>query len=148
MYTLWSYNRITSILNPSTPDKTITNLKKLYSDIRTSVINEWARLPEQSYVRIALGQIIFTLIPPADRTVPWSIVEEAAYALLLMVSAGLGGFISGMYLPIATSAATWYYLQVIAPMPEGTVDSSRFTGDGLVSKPVRPASGGRRRPGG
>ncbi|KAI4185175.1 MAG: hypothetical protein L6R41_004284 [Letrouitia leprolyta] len=147
LYMLHSFNRMSAILSPSEPSATTKNLKKMYSDIRRAAINEWARLPEQSYIRVVFGQIVFTLLPPADRTVPWSIVEEVAYSLLLMVSAGLGGFVSGMYFPIATSAAVWYYLQVIAPVPPGTVDDSRFFGDGFAPGTARGSGGGRRRPG-
>ena len=126
LWIFWSTNRLSALTasespyNPSNPpSKFLQNLKSLYTEIRTSVINEWSRLPEQSQVRIVCGYLVFTLLPPADRTLPWSAVEEVAYGLLLMVSAGLGGLVSGTYLPVATSVAVWWYLQVVQPVPGG-----------------------------
>ena len=118
---VWNIRRISALTNPdpSPPGEFVQSLKNLYMQIRQSAINEWAKLPEQNYVRIVCGKIIFALLPPADRTVPWTMVEEIAYSLALMVSAGLGGLVTGTYVPIATSVAFYYYLQVIEPVPEG-----------------------------
>ena len=121
LYIVWSATRLNSLTNPSPspPDPYLASLKRLYTSIRRDALSTWTSLPERSYVRIVYGSIVFTLLPPADRTVPWSILEEVAYSLLLLVSGGLGGLVTGTYVQIATSVAFYYYLQVIMPVPEG-----------------------------
>ena len=97
-------------------------------------------------MKIVYGQLVFLLLPPADRTVPWSVVEEASYSLLLLVSAGLGGLVTGMYFPMVSSVVTLYYLQVIMPVPEG--QGGGGGGGGRGSNPAYPNRppriGGRR----
>ena len=140
IYMVYSVTRVNSLANPnpSPPDPFIQYLKEMYSDIRREALSGWARLPEQSYVRVVYGNIIFTVLPPADRMVPWSVVEEISYGLLLLVSAGLGGLITGTYLPMATSVAAWYYVQVIMPVPEGLQGQGAGNGPG---KPLVAAQG-------
>ncbi|KAL6716782.1 hypothetical protein ACLMJK_004694 [Lecanora helva] len=148
LWIVWSKNRLNALTNPEIepPGKFLQSLKDMYSEIRRSILNEWAKLPEQSFIRVTFGRLVFTLLPPADRTVPWSVLEEAVYALLLMVSAGLGGLVTGTYLPIATSVAFYYYLQVIAPVPEGQIGGPQIGGPTIDPSLVRrpPA---RRPPG-
>ena len=119
LWIVWGVTRINAITDPAPPSPFIQSLKNMYTQIRNAALNEWAKLPEQSSIRIVCGQLIFLLLPPADRTVPWTTVEEIAYSLLLMVSGGLGGLVSGVYVPIVTSVVTFYYLQVVMPVPEG-----------------------------
>lgn len=120
MFLLWSGYRLGTDFNtiPGSQSEITLSLKKTYSEIRRAAINEWAKLPEQSYVRITCGQLIVIILPPADRTVPWTLVEEASYTLLLMTAAGLGGLVSGMYPAMIASTVVWYYLAVIMPGPE------------------------------
>lgn len=114
--------------DPGPGGQAYQDLKNLYTQVRKAAINEWARLPEKSSLRIVFGKFIFILLPPADRTIPWTVVEEVAYALLLMVSAGLGGLITGTYLPMYSSVAAYYYLQVIAPVPPGQAGAGAGAG--------------------
>ena len=141
LWIIWSGTRLNALLNPdpSPPGKFIQSLKDMYSQIRMAVINEWAKLPPQSYVRIICGRLILTILPPADRTVPWSEVEELAYGLTLMVSAGLGGLVSGTYLPVATSVVYYYYLQVIQPASSGQTAVGASGGStNLIAAPPPP----------
>ncbi|KAL8694773.1 MAG: hypothetical protein Q9218_000619 [Villophora microphyllina] len=145
LYLFWSFHRMIALTtsDPLPQGKFMQNLKRMYSQIRSAAINEWAKLPEQSSVRIVCGQLILTILPPADRTLPWSVVEEVAYSLFLMVSAGLGGLVTGTYLPIATSVAAWYYLQVIQPVLPGQAGVGAGGGisvGGRVPNPRKPPS--------
>lgn len=72
-------------------------------------------------MRVVYGYLVFYLLPPADRTVPWSILEELAYTLLLMTAAGMGGLITGWVPVVAATTVTWFYLAVIAPVQPGSV---------------------------
>ena len=130
IFVLWAFTRTISLVNqsPHIEASTLQSLKNMYSQIRHAAINEWAKLPQQSVVRITFGRLIFTILPPADRTVPWTEVEEVAYTLLLLVSAGLGGLVTGTYLPIAASGVVWCYLAVIAPGPQEQIGGGSTQG--------------------
>lgn len=136
MFLLWTKTRRNAIVDstPHTDGVTFQALKTMYSQIRHAAINKWAKLPEQSFLRITCGQLIFIILPPADRTVPWTLVEEVAYTLLLMVAAGLGGLVNGMYAAVAATSVVWYYLAIIAPGPEGQLGGGRT---GRVESPGR-----------
>jgi len=120
MFLLWSGTRLNSILNPSPHSDGVVfqSLKNMYTQVRRAAINEWAKLPQKSYLRIICGQLILIILPPADRTVPWTLVEEVAYTLLLMTAAGMGGLVTGTYPVMAATGVVWYYLAIIAPGPE------------------------------
>ena len=137
LWIVWSGTRLDAHTNPnpSPPGKFIQSLQNMYTQIRKAAVNQWARLPPQSYVRVIYGQIILTILPPADRTVPWSAVEELAYGLTLMISAGLGGLVTGTYLPIGTSVVFYIYLQVIQPLPPGHASTGGSSGTTFVPPP-------------
>lgn len=98
------------------PSRSIAALKDMYSNVRSAAINEWAKLPEQSLVRIVCKQLILIILPPADRTVPWTLVEEIASTLFIMTAAGMGGLVTGWYPTIISTTVAWFYLAVIAPV--------------------------------
>lgn len=92
-------------------------LETMYTQIRDLAINNWAKLPEQSFIRILFGNLIFILMPPPDRTVPWSLLEEIASFLLLAAAAGADALIQG-WIPIRlypNFVLVWFYLAVTAP---------------------------------
>ena len=93
----------------------IRYLEKMYTFIRNAAINQWSKLPEQSFVRVVFGKLIFIILPPADRTVPWDVVEELAYMLLVFTAATVDCFLAGWYPFMISSSVVWFYLAVIAP---------------------------------
>lgn len=137
MFILWSGTRLNSIINssPHADGKVYQSLKNMYTQIRHAAINKWAKLPERSFLHITCGQLIFTILPPADRTVPWTVVEEVAYTLLLMTAAGLGGLVSGMYATVVATSVVWWYLAIIVPGPEEQIPRGR-TGRVAPAAPV------------
>ena len=91
--------------------------ENMYTRIRNAALNVWAKLPEQSILRITLGKLLFVILPPADRTVPWTLVEEVAHLLLLMTSAGMCFGMAGWYPTRVMNGVVWFYIFVTGPGP-------------------------------
>ena len=135
------YRKFYMVSSPSTfrsIDPYTQPLRNLYTFIWQNAVHEWAKLPEQSIVRITYGRIIFEVmpIPGEGKTVPWTYLEEVAHTLLIGLTAGLGMFFEG-WVSLAPVAVAWLY--VVVSMPPGS------NGNGLADFSV--GDGGRGTPG-
>lgn len=108
---------------PSNP--ILQRIEYMYTRIRNAALTEWAKLPEQSIFRIVYGHLVFIILPPSDRTVPWSAVEEIAHWLLMVLATGAEFVMMGFYPFRVVTAVTWLYVAVVAPgSPPTTVSMS------------------------
>ena len=89
--------------------------ENMYTAIRNAALEVWAKLPEQSIVHVAFGKLLFIILPPADRTIPWTLVEEVAHLLLLMTSAGMCFGMAGWYPTRVMNGVVWFYIMVTSP---------------------------------
>ena len=93
----------------------LSPLRNMYIAIQRRAMRDWASLPEQSYIKIIYGNLLFALLPREDRTIPWSTVEEVAYAMLLMTVSGFGSGVNRRFTQFIGAWVVHNYLLIIMP---------------------------------
>ena len=133
------YRHFYMVSSPSTfrsIDPYTQPLRNMYTFIWQKAVHEWAKLPEQSIVRITYGRILFEVmpIPGEGKTVPWTYLEEVVHMLLIGLTAGLIMFFEG-WVSLAPVTVAWLY--VVVSMPPGS------NGNGLANSSVGDSGRGR-----